>query len=272
LYSKLFSSNVKESGHTIIQIQEHNGGENAILLHYGANFYFTKELIRDILVDARPGDYLLLQCETNLIDYAMSYAKDIGMTVVFNTAPYPPQVGDAWKSQFPSDWIIANRAEAEYILQHACKPDPHNSGTEKSRSEAEGILQNVCKTDPPNVGTEANMYKILLAMGTKNLIVTLGSAGCRALLKDGLDTKYFNIPAFKVTPTDTTGAGDVFIGYFLTTLIAKPGRFEEALLMGNAAAALACTQKGALCSTPTPEQVNFFRSQTNCIGGKIDSA
>ncbi|PJF20131.1 Ribokinase [Paramicrosporidium saccamoebae] len=237
---KLASSNIKESGHTVIQLQEHNGGENAILLHYGANFHFTKELIRDILIDAKTGDYLLLQCETNLIDYAMGYAKEMGMTVVFNTAPYPPHVGNEWKRQFPSDWIIANRSEAEYILQH------------------------VCKADPRDIGTEASMQEILSATGTKNLIVTLGSAGCRALLKDGLDSHYFDVPAFTVTPVDTTGAGDVFIGYFLTTLIAKPGQFEEALLMGNAAAALACTRKGALCSTPTPEQVCSFRSKTDC--------
>lgn len=270
MYSRLFFSNVKESGHTVIQIQEHNGGENAILLHYGANFHFTKELIRDILVDARTGDYLLLQCETNLIDYAMNYAKEIGMIIVFNTAPYPPQAGNEWKSQFPSDWIIANRSEAEYIFQHVCKADL-SVDTEKHCLDTECIPQHVCKSDP-HVGTEANMHKILLATGTKNLIVTLGSSGCRVLLKDGLDTKYFNVPAFTVTPVDTTGAGDVFIGYFLTTLIAKPGRFEEALLMGNAAAALACTQKGALCSTPTPEQVHFFRSQANCNVNKTDSA
>lgn len=187
--------------------------------------------MREILSDAQPGDYLLLQCETNLIGYAMRYAKQVkGMRVIFNTAPYPPKVEGEWSECFPSDWIVANRAEAKEILPNA-------------KSE---------------IGSEEGMREMLAITGTESLIVTLGGEGCRALIKIGSNYEYFKLPACKVSPVDTTGAGDVFLGYFFGTLMERPGQFKAALHMGIAAAALSVTKRGALCSTPALERVQQF--------------
>lgn len=218
-------------------MQEHNGCDNAILLHYGANFQFTKDKIINLLKDAKQGDILLVQGETNLSDFCMQHGKSQGMEIVFNTAPYPPVIGEEWAAKYPADWIIANETEALNIAKSI------------------GV-------DVENVTREA-MDEIMKVTEAKNFIVTLGSKGSKALIKTDEGLKFFECPAYKITPKDTTGAGDVFIGYFLTALIKNErertsNRIQDALLRGSAAAALACMESGALVSCPSRDKVLSF--------------
>jgi len=85
------------------------------------------------------------------------------------------------------------------------------------------------------------------------VVVTLGARGCiarnagRVVTQDG----------FAIKAIDTTAAGDTFCG----ALVAALGRrlaFAAALREANAAAALACTRRGAQSSIPTHAEVNSF--------------
>ena len=88
--------------------------------------------------------------------------------------------------------------------------------------------------------------------------VTMGAQG--ALLLDG-DRAYRAAPP-RVDIVDTTGAGDVFRGAFITALLR--GDSPEAILrFANAAAALSCTRTGALGGVPTREAVEQL------LGGHI---
>ena len=53
-------------------------------------------------------------------------------------------------------------------------------------------------------------------LGVQDVIVTLGAKGARHF--DGRSGDVTDIPALKVTPVDTTGAGDTFTGYVLAAL------------------------------------------------------
>ncbi len=78
------------------------------------------------------------------------------------------------------------------------------------------------------------------------LCVTLGARGAMLLAGDRL----YEQPAFEVAAVDTTGAGDVFRGAFITAWLA--GDEPDALLQfANAAAAVSCTREGALGGVPT---------------------
>jgi sugar/nucleoside kinase (ribokinase family) len=82
------------------------------------------------------------------------------------------------------------------------------------------------------------------------LCVTLGERGAMALDGDRL----VHAPAVRVTSIDTTASGDVFRAGFVRGLLA--GRpIEEILAFANAAAARACTRRGALASIPTLEEI-----------------
>ncbi|HVQ76332.1 MAG TPA: PfkB family carbohydrate kinase [Candidatus Binatia bacterium] len=64
-------------------------------------------------------------------------------------------------------------------------------------------------------------------------------------------------PAFSVTPVDTTAAGDAFTGA-LAVGLAAGGTLDQAIPLAGAAAALACTRRGAQQSLPERVEVERF--------------
>lgn len=82
------------------------------------------------------------------------------------------------------------------------------------------------------------------------LLITLGSKG--VLYHDG--TKEILIPAYKVQPVDTTGAGDTFNGAFAVAIAAGMS-IEESIQFGNLAASLSIQKFGAQGGMPTLEEI-----------------
>ena len=85
----------------------------------------------------------------------------------------------------------------------------------------------------------------LLERGLTTVIVTLGGDGARWFSPTGSTA----IPPLKVTPVDTTGAGDAFCGAFCARLAACDP-IDVALSWATAAGALATTVAGAVPSLP----------------------
>jgi ribokinase len=88
------------------------------------------------------------------------------------------------------------------------------------------------------------------ALGARHVVLTLGAGGALAVGPDGR----LHAPAFAVTAVDTTGAGDAFNGALAVALAERRG-MAEALGFACAAAALACTRRGAQPSLPRREEV-----------------
>jgi ribokinase len=86
----------------------------------------------------------------------------------------------------------------------------------------------------------------LAAQLRRALIVTQGAGGSVAYLAAG---GRIAIPALAVTPVDTTGAGDTFVGVFAAGLDAGLA-LDSALRRASAAAALACLAVGAQAAVP----------------------
>ncbi|MBT0958060.1 ribokinase [Alphaproteobacteria bacterium KMM 3653] len=87
-------------------------------------------------------------------------------------------------------------------------------------------------------------------MQGRALIVTLGAKGARYIGPQGDVT----VPARKVTPVDTTGAGDTFLGYALAELDAGAAP-EAALALASGAAAIQVTRQGAIEAIPLRAEV-----------------
>jgi ribokinase len=88
-----------------------------------------------------------------------------------------------------------------------------------------------------------------------DIAVTLGEAGVAAETADGP----IRLPAFPVTPVDTTGAGDCWCGVLCAGLdrgLSLPAAMRRA----GAAAAIACTRPGAAASMP-------MRTETDALAG-----
>ncbi len=88
------------------------------------------------------------------------------------------------------------------------------------------------------------------------VVVTLGQRGCIARLGN----MFFFQNAYAVAAVDTTGAGDTFCGSLVATL-SQGQDMPAALRIASAAAALACTRRGAQLSIPSASEVHSFLNQ-----------
>ena len=73
-----------------------------------------------------------------------------------------------------------------------------------------------------------------------------------------------HVDTYHVKPVDTTGAGDAFYSYFLSSLINHPDFINDDKLINhylnraNAVGGLATLKKGAIGSAPTEEMIDEF--------------
>jgi len=89
------------------------------------------------------------------------------------------------------------------------------------------------------------------------ICVTLGARGSMMLAADRM---HFS-PAFTVDVVDSTGAGDVFRGAFISAML-RGDDPDRILRFANAAAAIACTREGALDSVPALAEIEHLLAAT----------
>jgi len=137
-------------------------------------------------------------------------------------------------------FVAAKRAGATTVLN----PAP-------ARALPASLLA-VCDYVVPNETESAALggTPALLAAGVATIVTTLGAQG--AVIETA--TSSSPIAPFPVTPIDTVGAGDAFIGAMCAEL-ARGSSVEEACSMGAVAGALATTVRGAVPSLPTRDAV-----------------
>lgn len=85
----------------------------------------------------------------------------------------------------------------------------------------------------------------LLAQGPSTVIFTLGDKGCIGVSGEG----FFQWPGHPVAVADTVGAGDVFHGAYLASVL-EGCTPSEAARRANAAAAIKCTRIGGRAGVP----------------------
>lgn len=96
---------------------------------------------------------------------------------------------------------------------------------------------------------------------TQMIVVTRGAKGATLYTRNG----DYSHHGYKVTPVDTTGAGDAFVAGLLVSILdqqdAHNGEtpyIEEILRFANATGAITTQAKGAIPALPTREQVTAF--------------
>lgn len=205
------------TGHAIIQLDR--TGQNCILLYGGSNRRITEEYIGRVLSHFGPGDLLLMQNEINLPDRIVDLAYEKGLTVALNPSPCDDAILsiDLNKVSF----LILNEVEGAML-----------SGEPDLEKVPDALLQKF-----PHM----------------KIVLTLGKEGAVYMDKD---TRCHH-SIFPVETVDTTGAGDTFTGYFLTSMLeGLPA--EEGLKLASAASAIAVSRMGAASSIPTRKKVEDF--------------
>ncbi len=92
-----------------------------------------------------------------------------------------------------------------------------------------------------------------------NLLITKGAQG--AVWRVGATGEEIGVPAFKVDPVDTTGAGDCFIGYVAAGLD-QGVEIRDAMRLGAAASAIQVTRHGTADAMPDRAEVQAFLAET----------
>ena len=203
------------SGHAIIQVDDQ--GENAIVLHGGANQSFSIADIESALNRNQQARYLLMQNETNLLAEAFELAQAKGIKIVLNPAPMTDNIKDLPLAKL--DTLIVNRGEAEALCGAA---------------DIDQMTQQMAALAPQT-----------------RVVVTLGGDGAM-LLANG-EVTHMNSPSVDVV--DTTGAGDTFVGYFLAG-VAEGMNDHDALQRACLAGSIAVTRQGAITAIPDRSEVD----------------
>lgn len=102
---------------------------------------------------------------------------------------------------------------------------------------------------------EEALGRTVEALGVRDIVVTLGSKGARWI--NGKDGVAQHFDALKVTPVDTTGAGDTFTGYVLAGLD-RGLSMGQAISLATRAAALMVTRHGTADVIPDLKEVEEF--------------
>ncbi len=203
------------NGHAIIQVDD--AGQNCIIIYGGTNRCLTKEYIDRVLSSLGQEDMLLLQNETNLVDYAIEAAHARGIPVAMNAAPMDETV-----KRYPLHmlrWLVVNEIEGAALA---------GGGS-----------------------FEETMANLTAAYPGVGIVLTLGSAG--VMFRDG--GRSIRMGSARVPKVvDTTAAGDTFLGYFLTGVLEKRDS-AEALRRATYASALTIQSPGAADSIPTAAQL-----------------
>lgn len=108
-----------------------------------------------------------------------------------------------------------------------------------------------------NEGEAAELRQALGAMPETDMVITKGAKGAEWI--SAMSEPLF-VPSFKVSPVDTTGAGDCFAGTIAAALDAGLSR-EQAMRRAAAAAAIQVTRPGAAGAMPDRAEVDAFVDQ-----------
>ncbi|MGV3492069.1 MAG: ribokinase [Devosia sp.] len=194
-------------------------GENVIAILPGANGTMSPADADAALEGLGIGSVLMLQQEIPQAATirALELARAQGVVSILNTAPFLETTRDiADKASI----VIANETEFELL-------------TGAGVVQLEAAMDDWARTR------------------NQTIIVTLGGDGARAATPTGS----FHVPALKVTPVDTVGAGDTFCGYLAAGLDAGLD-LETAMRRAVTAASLATLKPGAQPAVPYAADVD----------------
>jgi ribokinase len=194
-------------------------GENVIAILPGANGTVSPDDAVRGLAGLTPADTLLVQQEVPqaATRKALEIAREKGARSILNTAPFLP---DTAKLAPLADIVVANETEFSLL------------------------------TGRPIDQLDSAMQDWVNQTG-RTIVVTLGPEGARARTPDGP----ISVPAHKVKPVDTVGAGDTFCGYLAAGLDAGHD-LQTALRRAAVAGSLACLKPGAQPAIPMKGDVD----------------
>ena len=216
----------KPSGVAPIFVEQ--SGENAILIVKGANGALCPADVDAAEAELAGCDVILMQLEVPLdtVYHTVALAARHGVATVLNPAPAA------------RDLDVARLAGLSFFTPNETELSLLTGLPTASESEIIAAARS------------------LINKGIGQVVVTLGGRGARLVTADAVT----EIAPVAVTPVDTTGAGDAFIGSFAHFFAAGEDA-PAALAQAARYAALSITRRGTQKSYATPDDFAAFCEQ-----------
>jgi len=202
--------------------------DNRIIIVKGANNELTPAVLEKYENYIKEAKIIVLQQEIPLeTDYrAIELANQYGVPVLLNPAPANKDLDIDYARRV--DYFAPNETE----------------------------LSSLTKMPVDTMEQIKKAAQKMIDMGVKNMIVTLGSKGVLWVNKQHSEV----IPAMHVKATDTTGAGDSFIGSF-AHYVAAGDSVDDAIRHANEYAGVTVTRKGTQKSYPSADEFNVLKEK-----------
>jgi ribokinase len=197
-----------------------DAGNNSIMIELGANTKLTTgEILHWVKQEKDPLVVCFqLESDVNMVVESIEAISKMGIKTLLDPAP------------------AAKLPESVYPYITYIKPNEHEAK----------VLSGI------TINTEEDAYKAgewFIDKGVKTAIITMGKAGSVLVERD--KKQYFK--PIDATPIDTTGAGDVFCGGFVTAL-SRGLSIEKSIQYASCAATISVTRMGVVESIPTPQE------------------
>ena len=222
----------KSSGVAPIFVEQ--SGENSILIVKGANADLLPVEVDKAAADLKECGLILMQMEVPVetVYHTVELAAQNGIETILNPAPAAANLDPERIRQVT--FLVPN--ESELALLSGLPTDTDEDIVTAARS--------------------------LIARGIRTVIVTLGGRGARMITSNEI----VNIEPVKVTPKDTTGAGDAFIGSF-ARFYAETREVVSSLKKASLYAAHSITRPGTQKAYASLEEFEAFcRDHANAAG------
>ncbi len=213
----------KSSGVAPIFVEQ--SGENSILIVKGANADLLPVEVDKAAGDLKECGLILMQMEVPVetVYHTIELAAKNGIETILNPAPAAANLDPERIRQVT--FLVPN--ESELALLSGLPTDTDEDIVSAARS--------------------------LIARGIRTVIVTLGGRGARMITSNEI----VNIEPVKVTPKDTTGAGDAFIGSF-ARFYAETREVVSSLKKASLYAAHSITRPGTQKAYASLEEFEAF--------------
>lgn len=224
---------------------------------------WTRDALRDVGVDTQgirtaqePTGHAIIQVNRDGENSILVYSGA-------NLALTHDQISDAIQAMQPGDWLLFQNetnltrdiaetgrtqsakicySAAPFIAELALPILPHIDLLVVNELEAASLAE--------HFGGQEDSIPV------PALLVTRGAEGATYSEREGAG-RVVSVPSFDVTVVDTIGAGDTFLGYFLSSLDTGEDAMS-ALRRASAAAALQVAKPGAADAIPTSDEVSDF--------------
>lgn len=189
-------------------------GENCITVGAGANLEARATQVPDSVLT--PETVLLIQMEVTASEnwHLVERARKRGARIILNAAPAAMVPQDVLKS---IDVLVANEVEGGHVAREVGIED----------------------------GAPSRIPRALAQRYALTCILTLGGAGLICFGPDG----GWAVPGLPISPVDTAGAGDVFVGA-LASAVSRGETIPDSIRFASTAAGLSCLKSGTQASMP----------------------